>query len=123
MIAAHGGDARVVSHPERLPRAKVQLEVRASKAGRVIDIDPMALGLLAIDLGAGRKVVEQAVDHAVGIELSCDLGQSVSKGDVLAVVHAKTAADIRLAASRCERAIRIATGSAPTRKLILQRLS
>lgn len=123
MIAAHGGDARVVAHPERLPRAKVQLEIRAPKAGRVLDIDPMALGLIAIDLGAGRKIAEQPVDHTVGIELCCELGQTLAKGDALAVIHARSAADARAVAKRCEETFRIGTGKVPPRKLILQRLT
>lgn len=123
MIAAHGGDPRVVAKPDRLPRAKVQLEVRASKAGRVLDIDPMALGLLAIDLGAGRKVAEQPVNHAVGIELSCELDQSVAKGDVLAVIHAKDSNDAKQAVRRCQDVVRIGAGRARRRRLILQRLT
>lgn len=123
MIAAHGGDARVVAQPQRLPHAKVQLEVRAPKAGRVLDINPMQLGLIAIDLGAGRKVAEQAVDHAVGIELCCELGQSIAKGDVLAVIHAKNDSDAKQSARRCQDVFRIGTGQAQRRQLILQRLT
>lgn len=123
MIAAHGGDARVVAHPERLPSAKVQLSVRAGRAGRVLDIDPMALGLIAIDLGAGRKIAEQAVDHAVGIELCSELGQAITKGDPIAIIHARTAAEARSVTKRCEQAFRIGTGKPRPRKLILQRLT
>jgi pyrimidine-nucleoside phosphorylase len=122
MIAAHGGDARVVAHPERLPRAKVQLEVRAPKAGRVLDIDPMALGLLAIDLGAGRKVAEQAVDPAVGIELCCELGQAVGKNDVLAIIHAQTIADARSVMKRCGQVFGIGSGRTPKRVVIRERI-
>jgi pyrimidine-nucleoside phosphorylase len=123
MIAAHGGDPRVVEHAERLPRAKVQLEVRAAKAGRVLDIDPLQLGLIAIDLGAGRKVAEQAVDHAVGIELCCELGQLVSKGDVVAVIHAQSTSNAHAVAGRCAAALRIGPGTARRRRLVLQRLT
>jgi pyrimidine-nucleoside phosphorylase len=123
MIAAHRGDPRVVANSQRLPQAKVQLEVRAPRAGRVLDIEPMQLGLIAIDLGAGRKVAEQAVDHAVGIELCCELGQAVGKGDVIATIHAQSKAIARAAAERCEAAFRIGSGAAPKRKLILRRLT
>jgi thymidine phosphorylase len=89
----------------------------------VLDIEPMQLGLIAIDLGAGRKVAEQAVDHAVGIELCCELGQAVGKGDVIATIHAQSKAIARAAAERCEAAFRIGSGAAPKRKLILRRLT
>jgi pyrimidine-nucleoside phosphorylase len=123
MIAAHGGDARVVAKPDRLPQSKARLEVRASKAGRVLDIDPMALGLLAIDLGAGRKVAEQPVNHAVGIELCCELGQPVRKGDPVAVIHAQSRAEARAVAQRCQAALRVGSGAARRRKLILERIA
>jgi pyrimidine-nucleoside phosphorylase len=71
MVKAQGGDVRQVEQPERLPRAPHRVEVRAPRAGVVTSWDARALGLLAIELGAGRRRAEDPVDHAVGIELCC----------------------------------------------------
>ena len=38
-------------------------------------------------MGAGRTRADQEVDHAVGIELCCERGEAVDKGQPLAVLH------------------------------------
>jgi thymidine phosphorylase len=58
----------------------------------VQDIDALALGLLAVDLGAGRKRAEDRVDPAVGIELGARVGDRVAKGEPLAWLHLHTRA-------------------------------
>jgi pyrimidine-nucleoside phosphorylase len=122
MIRAQGGDARVIDEPRRMTVAPLRLVVQAPKSGRVLDIDPMALGLLAIDLGAGRKRAEDPVNPVVGIELRCELGQRISRGDDLAIVHAMLDVDQSAIAQRCQRAFRVGSGRAKRRKLILERL-
>src|SRR5690606_28131070 len=69
MVRAHGGDPKLVEHPERLPVAKAQLAVAAPRAGVVAAIDALELGWVSVALGAGRTRADQAVDPAAGIEL------------------------------------------------------
>lgn len=87
MVRVQGGDARVIDDPSLLPQADEQLEVRAKSDGWVSGIDALGLGTLAMDLGAGRRRAEDAVDHAVGIELDVRIGSEVKKGDRLGVIH------------------------------------
>ena len=87
MVRVQGGDARVIDDPSLLPQADEQLEVRADSDGWVSGIDALGLGTLAMDLGAGRRRAEDAVDHAVGIELDVRIGSEVKKGDRLGVIH------------------------------------
>jgi pyrimidine-nucleoside phosphorylase len=122
MIAAHGGDARVVERPQLLPRAPVQRVLQAGKSGRVLDIDPLTLGLCAIDLGAGRLRAEQKVDPAVGLELLAQVGDSVKAGQGLMVVHARKEADAHRALTTCGGAFRLGAGPARQRPLVLERL-
>ena len=41
--------------------------------------------------GSGRRRAEDAVDHAVGIELDVRIGSEVKKGDRLGVIHQRRA--------------------------------
>ncbi len=90
IVRAQGGDARVVSEPDRLPRAPHRVEIRANAKGYVTGIDPLELGLAAVALGAGRTRADQAVDPVVGIVLGKKLGDAVAKGEVLATVHVRS---------------------------------
>ena len=74
IIGAQGGDPRVVSNPDLLPRATYQVDVVAPRAGFVAAIDAREAGLCAVAMGAGRLRAEQPArtqdkndeDHDVG---------------------------------------------------------
>ena len=66
MVKAHGGDVRVVEHPERLANAKAKLPVLARRSGYLSECDAYALGMSGIALGAGRTRADQAVDPSAG---------------------------------------------------------
>jgi len=83
-IAAQGGDPA----EEALPNAPVVQEVRASSDGRVSTVGAVAVGVAALELGAGRRTKEDSIDHSVGVILRKKRGEEVSTGDVLAEVHA-----------------------------------
>jgi thymidine phosphorylase len=87
MIALHGGDARVVAEPSRLPHARHHASVLSPRSGYVSSIDALALGELSVQLGAGRTRADQAVDPRVGIELSTRIGSWVERGEPLARLH------------------------------------
>ncbi|WP_239615256.1 pyrimidine-nucleoside phosphorylase [Cohnella mopanensis] len=89
-LAAQGGDASVVDHPERLPTAKYRIEVPAKEAGYVANIAAENMGLAAMLLGAGRATKESRIDLAVGIVLHKKIGDSVQLGESLATIHSNS---------------------------------
>jgi pyrimidine-nucleoside phosphorylase len=84
-IKAQGGDPDL----DALPRAPVVREVVAPRAGVVRNLSALAIGVAALELGAGRRTKEDEVDHAVGVVCSAKRGQTVEAGQVLADVHAR----------------------------------
>jgi len=83
VVAAQGGDARVVENRSLLPTAQNVHTVLAEQDGVVTTCDALALGLAAVRLGAGRARKEDDVDPAVGITIECKVGDAVAAGDVL----------------------------------------
>ncbi|GLH67491.1 thymidine phosphorylase [Geothrix edaphica] len=88
-VALNGGDAEALDDFTRLPQAGQVVEVRADRGGYVTAIDGRALGLLAMDLGAGRKDRNDILDLGVGIRVQVRVGQRIEKGDVVFTAHAK----------------------------------
>lgn len=86
-IAFGGGDAKVLDDLERLPRTTHRVEIRADREGFVQAMDSRALGILAMEQGAGRKSLGDALDLGAGIEVEAQRGQAVVPGDVLFRVH------------------------------------
>ncbi|TMQ55527.1 MAG: thymidine phosphorylase [Candidatus Eisenbacteria bacterium] len=89
MIQTQGGDPRVTVNPSILPRAPVETQVRADRAGFVGGIDSRALGLLLVAMGGGRELMEDRIDHGVGIRLLRKAGDQVAAGETLAILEAR----------------------------------
>jgi pyrimidine-nucleoside phosphorylase len=111
MIDAQGGDPAAVDDPGRLPRAPVRAPVQAAVAGTVLAIDAEAIGQAAMILGAGRAQAEDQIDPAAGIVLERKVGDQVSLGDTLAVVHTSDPQRVAEGAARVMRAYRIGAGT------------
>ncbi|ATN32490.1 thymidine phosphorylase [Rhizobium sp. ACO-34A] len=99
MVHALGGPADFMEHAERhLPKAPVQIPVLATSDGWLSACDTRGLGLCVVALGGGRQRPSDAIDHKVGLTGFLPLGTAVSKGDVIALVHANDEASGRQAA-------------------------
>jgi pyrimidine-nucleoside phosphorylase len=94
-VTLNGGDARALDDFSRLPQAGQVVEVRADRDGYIAAIDGRALGLLAMDLGAGRKDRNDVLDLGVGLRVLARVGRQVAKGDPLFQVYAKTGVVIK----------------------------
>ncbi|MEW5784729.1 MAG: pyrimidine-nucleoside phosphorylase [Bacillota bacterium] len=87
LIKAQHGDPRVVDDLSLLPRAAARVTVEAPAAGFVHRIKAESIGTGAMLLGAGRETKDAAIDLAAGITLAKKIGDAVSHGDTLAVMH------------------------------------
>jgi pyrimidine-nucleoside phosphorylase len=93
-VALNGGDTLALDDFSRLPQPGQVVEVRADRAGYVAAIDGRALGILAMDLGAGRRDRNDVLDLGVGIRVLTRVGQKVEKGDVLFEIFAKAEVNV-----------------------------
>ena len=118
IVTAQGGDARVVDEPERLPQAKLQMELTATVDGCVTDVDAMAVALAALRLGAGRARAEDRIDHAVGVADLVKIGATVAAGDRLCTVHANDPAALDAARAMLAQAVRIGSDPVTAPQLI-----
>lgn len=100
VAAAQDADVTVLHDPDRYPAAGVSVDVVATAAGVVSGFDSYALGMAAVELGAGRLRKEDRIDPTAGITLRAKIGDPVAEGGVLATV--------RTASGRADAAARIA---------------
>ena len=84
-ISAQGGDP----DPAALERALVVRDVVAPRDAFVTRIGALAVGMAAMELGAGRRTKTDPIDHAVGVLCFAKRGDTVGKDDELAEVHAR----------------------------------
>ena len=114
-VRAQGGDPAL----DALEHAPVLREVAAPRGGVVRRLGALAVGVAALELGAGRRTKADAVDHAVGVVCRAKRGDTVSAGDVLAEVHARDEGSASSAAGAVLAAYEIADEATPAGEILL----
>jgi pyrimidine-nucleoside phosphorylase len=94
-IRAQGGDP----DPAALKRAPIRQTVAAPRDGIVTRLGALDVGLVALELGAGRRTKADPIDHAVGVLCFAKRGDTVLAGDDLAEIHARDDASAEQAAA------------------------
>lgn len=87
IVEEQDGDTRVITKPERYPSAKYVEDVCAGSTGYIAAVDSFALGMAAVELGAGRAAKEDAVDPRAGFILHKKTGDHIKKGETFATIH------------------------------------
>ena len=123
MIYAMGGPVRFVEDWARfLPEAPVIREVPAPMSGVVAQIDGEALGLAVVALGGGRQIETDQINPAVGLSEVVSIGDTLSKGQPLARVHAAREKQADMAVEAVQNAVLVGD-TAPTPALVLEHIT
>ncbi|UCG41123.1 MAG: thymidine phosphorylase [Acidimicrobiia bacterium] len=86
VVAAQGGDTKVLDDPSLLPVAANSHTVTAASDGVVVEANARRIGVAGMRLGAGRATIEDVIDPGVGITLHAKRGDRVRQGDAVAEV-------------------------------------
>lgn len=99
-LSAQGGNVEVVENPENLPNASIVHEVKAPINGYVEHIKSDEVGISAMMLGAGRESLDSEIDLSAGIMLTKKVGDTIQKGETIAVFHTNREAALEGAEKR-----------------------
>jgi pyrimidine-nucleoside phosphorylase len=115
-VRAQGGDP----DPARLPVAPVVRQVVAPASGYVHELGAREVAITAMELGAGREVAGQPIDHAVGVVCLRKRGEPVAAGGPLAEIHARGESAAEKAEASLLAAYEIGDGKVEQRPLVLE---
>ena len=123
LVARQGGDTSLIASPEDRTGFEPIAEVAAPDDwdGYVQGIDSLALGNLAVDLGAGRRRKQDAVDPLAGIQLTKKVGDPVQPGDPIARLYSQQD-ELRIYEQTILRAFRISADKPITTSRIIDRM-
>ena len=107
MIEAQSGNPRVVDDVSLLPAAPDRAALTATRDGFVTALKAEAIGRASHTLGAGRSVVGDPVDHAVGIVLLVKPGDRVTRGQPLLEFHHRNGQGLLGAKELCGHAVTV----------------
>lgn len=89
-IELQGGDPGICDNPEvLLEKGILQIPITALKSGFISAIDTKAIGNAICEIGGGRIRMDDEIDHAVGFECSVKLGDEISEGDSIGLIHCR----------------------------------
>ena len=114
-IRAQGGDPEL----DALERAPVVRKVTAPRGGVVRRLGALAVGVAALELGAGRRTKADTVNHTVGVVCQAKRGDRVEAGAVLAEIHARDETTASRAPDAVLAAYEIADDAPPTHGILL----
>jgi pyrimidine-nucleoside phosphorylase len=123
IIAAQGGDTRVVQNTDLLPQPGHRAEFAAARDGFVQEVDPRAIGYGVIELGGGRRNMEDRVDPSVGFVITTKPADRVQQGELLATIYAKSKEDLEAGRAILEQAITISDSVRPSLPLVSHRIT
>ncbi|MBF9059069.1 thymidine phosphorylase [Rhodobacterales bacterium HKCCSP123] len=124
MVAALGGPQDFTDRwRDRLPAARVMVDVHPGDAGHVGRIDTRALGEVVVHLGGGRLRQDDRIDLAVGLTDIARIGDRVDPQRPLARIHAASEEAARAVVAEVRRAFTLVDGTPEAPPLIHERIA
>jgi pyrimidine-nucleoside phosphorylase len=119
IIAAQGGDPKVIDDYERLPAPAHREDWRAPRSGIVVRLDAELVGRAAVALGAGRDRADASVDPSAGIDIAAPLGARVQAGAPVFLLACHDRARVAAARALLDEAVGIGDEAPPETQLVL----
>lgn len=119
LVKRQGGDTSYLDDPKKYPASAHVIEVPSDRSGFVTGYETMQVGLLAIELGAGRMKVDDVLDMKAGIVITKKIGEAVEQGELLATIYTDRDEIVGRAADRLRGLIQIGAENVAPPKLIV----
>ncbi|MDD4687849.1 MAG: thymidine phosphorylase [Candidatus Cloacimonetes bacterium] len=87
IIAAQGGNPKVIEDYSLFPTAKFKLPLVAPTSGYIHDIDSRAIGYALVRIKAGRMKTSDTLDYAAGAMLKPKIGDYLEAGEYIGELY------------------------------------
>jgi pyrimidine-nucleoside phosphorylase len=122
VIAAQGGDARVVEDYSHLPAARNEESFVAEEDGYLGELEAETIGRASMVLGAGRERLDSVIDPAVGLVLEKKVGDAVAAGERICTLFLNDPSRLEEARQLLAKAVTISQEPVQAGKLILAQI-
>ncbi|MGB9665421.1 MAG: thymidine phosphorylase [Ignavibacteria bacterium] len=87
IVENQSGDVSFIENLEKYPGPKYRIEVKSPRSGFISKMDSFAIGMLGIELGAGRMKYTDLIDPKAGFIFFKKTGDEVRQGDLLTEIR------------------------------------
>lgn len=123
MVSAQGGPTDLMDNPSaHLSQAGIVEPVLAETGGSIVACDARAIGLAVIELGGGRRMTSDTIDHSVGFSGLAEIGAVVEPATPIGYVHARSSDAAKRAAAALRAAYSLGTDDPQVDELIGARI-
>lgn len=122
LVAAQGGDIRIIDDYKKLPTAKYTTSLIGKENGYIKSIDAYEISKLLLELGGGRKKKDDTIDHSVGFHFLKKRGEKIEKGEPWVKIYYNNKVKGEWIKKELEKAIEITKRPPRKIKLIYQRI-
>ncbi|MCG7657403.1 thymidine phosphorylase [Wielerella bovis] len=119
MVIAQGGHTQF----DQLPTAAVIKPVFAQSEGYIQAMNTRDIGIAVINLGGGRRIASDEIDHSVGFDEILPIGSKVHPDTPLAMIHAKNEDAWQAAAQAYRAALTIGETQPENRPIVYETLT
>jgi thymidine phosphorylase len=105
-----------------LPVAPIIRPFIADRDGVLQSVDGVAIGFAVVNMGGGRNVETDVIDPSVGLSDFCSLGQALSEGQPICLIHAADEASADAAEADLRRSVVIGNGGFEPQPLVLEKV-
>lgn len=124
MVVAQGGVADICDKfAQILPTANIVKPLFAPHSGIIQSMNTREIGVAVINLGGGRRVASDPIDHSVGFDQVLPIGTTVDTQTPLVHIHAKNETDWQAAAQAYLAAVQIGETAPETRPMVYEVLN
>lgn len=119
LVEIQNGNVEYIKDWTNLKRAKFKEDIIAVEDGFVSELRAEDFGFSLIELGCGRKKIEDKIDYLAGIILKKKCGDEVKKGEVICELYSGHEDKLLKGELRLEGAIKISKSKPELKSLIL----
>lgn len=103
IVERQGGDVDCIDDTNLLGVAREKTPVTSQENGYIQGIDTYAIGSACVELGGGRKTIDQEVDRSLGLVLNKKIGDAVAEGETLLSVLCNDVSEVERVSPLLER--------------------
>ncbi|MDZ7720369.1 MAG: thymidine phosphorylase [Balneolaceae bacterium] len=122
IVEEQGGDTSVIKNPDLYDRAEFSEPVTSETSGYITEMDAFAMGMVSVELGAGRREKEDDVDPDAGFILHKKIGDRIEAGETFATLYTNKKDTIHTAKAGMKDAISVKKKAPKPLNLITHRV-
>jgi len=83
IVEEQGGDSSVIKNTSLYPKASYEFELLSRYEGFITSMNSFEIGMGSLELGAGRKSIDDIIDPVAGVTLKKKVGDKITKGETI----------------------------------------